>query len=118
MTSLCTTKKFLLCFLRPAANLYDNLHLALTMISTRLMTKFLKRVKNGEFNLNPVMKSLQDHSQKFISSALLWSFARQGKMRLNDTMLTSKLQGMYLVYNSANELMLTENCHKILLVSV
>ena len=28
------------------------------------------------------MKSLQDHSQKFISSALLWPFTRQGTVRL------------------------------------
>ena len=66
------------------------------------------------------MIPLHDHSQKFISSACLWPFTRQGTVRLNDTillMLISKLQRMYLVYSSAN-VMLTKNCHNCCLLQL
>ena len=71
------------------------------MASTRLMTKFLKRLKNGEFNLNPgneiLARPLSDIHFKFMP------FTRQGTVRLNDTilfMLISKLQGMYIWFTA------------------
>ena len=61
------------------------------MTSTRLMTKFLKHLKNGDFNLNPgdeiLARPLSEIHFKFMSLA-------QGTVRLNDTilfMLISKL---------------------------
>ena len=75
------------------------------MTTIRLITKFLKCLKNGEFNLNPgdeiLARPLSDIHFKFMP------FTRQGTVRLNDTilfMLISKLQGMYLVYSSANQM--------------
>ena len=96
------------------------------MTSTRLMTTFLKRLKNGEFNLNPGDEMLAwPQSEPRRWNACMTTFRNsfwvhcfdllphRGQGGLNDTIFVdiSKLGKIYLVYTSKN-LKLTLNCHK------
>ena len=89
-----------LCFPMSSSNVCSRLKMLqvcmtiLTMSTTTLMKTFLKRLKNGDFNLNPGDDTLAWPLSEIHFKAYLWPFIRQGTERINDAMLTSKLQRM------------------------